>query len=95
MDGTARAKFIVGAVGIVLSIFGYFLIDRDVEIRRNIGNFQKELQELAIQGRGIDVKLDELIRRVDRIENTQATRGERISKLEALIEQERHDPRRN
>lgn len=81
-----RTKFVVGSVGVVLSVFGYFLIDRDVEVRRNIATFSKELQELAIQSSRNDIRLDELTRRTDRIEDTQKTRGERLSRLEALME---------
>lgn len=84
-----RTKLIIGGAGIILSIFGYFLIDRDVEIRRNIAAFTKAVQDVAVEMRGIAVRTDDIGKRAERIDETQKAHGERISRLEALMEDAR------
>ena len=85
-SGDFRAKLIIGGAGVVLSIFGYFLIDRDVEIRRNIAAFGKAVQDVAVELRGISVKADDTARRLERIDETQKINGQLISRIETLVE---------
>jgi hypothetical protein len=75
----------LGIVGLSLSIFSYFLIDRDVETRRHIDDLNKAVHELELSDKQHEVEARLTERDIGRTYEIVRTDSERITRLEISL----------
>lgn len=62
------AKGIIGIVGLVVSIVAYFLVDRDVEIRKKISNLEASSRVCEITSGQLSANVAEIFRTLQTVE---------------------------
>lgn len=74
MDKYLKREFIakgtIGLVGVILSLFSYFLIERDMEIKKRVSDLESSVQLCERVTYQTSSRLDEAFHAIQRFEGT-------------------------